>query len=232
MKTKRYSRLIVAIQLCSAGILSAAYTVTDTDILAASVSTQVSSNHLNATGDGASYPGTALTNGTMPLAIEIGTISDTTEWASYSVNNGVGWVVLDMGSSQSYAGMLYAQRGGSGVATNADVWHKTDIWVSDTNPGDPGGWGLAQPAPAGTLIADDMVLDRRSGTLVQYDFDNTYTGQYLIYKFSMYDDAADTNKVTLYQPGGRDLWMFVPEPSATLLGGFGLLALLRRRRNA
>jgi len=32
-------------------------------------------------------------------------------------------------------------------------------------------------------------------------------------------------------PNGQDrLWVVVPEPSSALLGAFGLLALLRRRR--
>lgn len=230
---KNYT-LFAATQLCLAGALPAALVVTDDDILDAPVSIQVSSNHQNSMGDGTSYPGTALTDGLKPTASEIGTTSDSTAWATNSVNFGIGWVVLDMGSAQNYAGMLYAQRGSGGGVTTADVWHKTDIWVSNVNPGDPGGWNNLHADPTGTLIADDLVLSRQAGTLVQYDFNNVYNGQYLIFKFSMYDDVNDTNMVTQFQPGGNDLWMVtaVPEPSAAVLLGLGGLGVMFRRRRA
>jgi hypothetical protein len=106
--------------------------------------------------------------------------------------------------------------------------------VSNTDPGTPNtdsgaGEAAADAARPGLVGSFTLLTGTAGQNLNQYDLTGNGTnlsGQYATFKFTPVGGTAN--------PGGQDLWLgVVPEPTSTaLLGGLGMLGLLRRRRQA
>jgi MYXO-CTERM domain-containing protein len=141
---------------------------------------------------------------------------------------------LDKDAAATVAGDLTAVTGTlhlTGTVTLNLLETGTGSWELGNPLGDPLG---SPPADKLTLIgytADwNGGLFTYNGNLVQDDSAIMLNGQQWWFNYN--DTAPGTNFTGDMTGGGwKYVTMTVPEPGAALLGGLGLLALLRRRRN-
>jgi len=138
--------------------------------------------------------------------------------------NGLGphVLVFDYGSPVTFNGIVYSQRlGGDPVA---DKVQNIDVWVTNS---DPGPASLALPGALGAPQGNTGQLDTTAGAT---NFNNypvpELTGQWVVMQFN---DSGPGS----FNPGGSELQLSydpIPEPATGLLGGLGLLLLVRRHR--
>ncbi len=154
------------------------------------------------------------------------------EWYDHyltgAANGKLGWVAFDLGSSQTTLGSLYlinADAQGNVVATST-----FNIYYADTPT-------VALPSPPGGNSSVDydfasggwtpLGVTRNIGVATSaydYDLSSIASARYIAVEI-----------MTSYTTDGRVGFdeaaiTVIPEPSAALLGAFGALALLRRRR--
>lgn len=175
---------------------------------------------------------TTLADGSAPLLSDIGTNrSGGGEWAVANTSAAnAHYIVYDMGSTVSLTSFLYSQRTNGAPTDINQNWTSVDVWASDTDPGTVNLATLlaADATRAGhvTLTPITLLTLAAGQNLTQYDLTENgaaVSGRYVTFKFMTTGGNAN--------PGGEDLWLAVPEPSVALLGGLGMLGLLRRRRS-
>lgn len=160
-----------------------------------------------------------------PTASDIGTGFAAGTSLQYA-GNGIGphVLVFDYGQSVNFTGIAYSQRlGGDPIA---DKVQDIDVWATDT---DPGAATTVLPGTLGAADGNTGQLDTTAGAtnFLNYDVGNL-SGRYVIFQFN---DSGPGS----FNPGGSEMQLtfdpaLVPEPATGLLGAFGMLLLLRRRR--
>ncbi len=120
------------------------------------------------------------------------------------------------------------------VVTSVTLVMKVDHSKAGTNPG--GDWWFAdaglQDAAVGFMWIDPNLAATEASQFTPWAAWRSGNAGYSGVSFISDTDAVDLNfsNIALYTEG--DTPFAIPEPRAALLGGLGLLALLRRRRNA
>ena len=158
-----------------------------------------------------------------PTVADIGTQFGAGVALQYA-GNGIGphVLVFDFGQTVSFNGIAYSQRlGGDPVA---DKVQNIDVWATDS---DPGAASLALPGVLGAAQGNTGQLDTAAGqtSFLNYPVGDL-SGRYVVFQFN--DAGAGS-----FNPGGSELQLTfdpIPEPTTGLLGIFGMLLMLRRRR--
>jgi hypothetical protein len=136
--------------------------------------------------------------------------------------NGVGphVLVFDYGETITFTGIAYSQRlGGDPVA---DKVQNIEVWATDT---DPGPASLALPGALGAAQGNTGQIDTTAGetNFLNYPV-GELSGRYVVFRLN---DSGPGS----FNPGGSEMQLtFVPEPATGMMGLFGLLLALRRRR--
>lgn len=141
-----------------------------------------------------------------------------------ATNNKLGWYAFDLGSEQDLSEVYVAMGrylfGGSTLTLGSfNVYLAVTPTVSLANNADynfaSGGWTQIGGTTTFVSAGSDAVIDV-SGNSARY------VGIEIMSDFSTSDARTGMNEFAVTA---------IPEPSAALLGGLGLLALLRRRRS-
>ena len=151
----------------------------------------------------------------------VDTYGDTSRWVQFNVGNSQH---LDVGNSTVGAGVLFRVNGATGLLSggggigSAGTWSTNDLVTITLT--DTAGTGSAFNGNGSKATISIGATNYGTFTLAQQ------TNAYLT--FSAYNYGLDQFGIGRFDNLNVTL---VPEPGASLLGGLGMLALLRRRRS-
>jgi hypothetical protein len=150
----------------------------------------------------------------------VDTFSDTSRWVQFNIGNSQ---QLDVGNATVGVGVLFRVNGGSQVLSGGSAlvgstsWSANDlVTVTLTGTG-----GIGSAFNGNGSVATVSIGGNTFGTFTLAQQTNAYL------TFSGYNYLSDQFGIGRFDNLNVTL---VPEPGAALLGGLGVLALLRRRR--
>jgi len=232
MKTSKNLTLLAAAALTmAAGSASAAVilqpdSTTASTIASASYSADNASNQSGLSG--------TFTSGVDDFATTLSTLTHTnvvqtanTGWASQlnpSLNSDPslsdGLLTIDMGSSVAVSRIgIWMYLDGDASGATFDSTKNFEVFSSTDGTADSGSI---------TSLGTFSLPDVNPGTGLIFDITDATSRYFLVNSTSLWNDSVPAGND--HASIGEVVFEAIPEPSAALLGGLGLLALLRRRR--